>query len=317
MQRAFMVAALSLTMGFSACSKNKSAEKAADVPNQPEQSAWMLKQQSTCAEGVAVESCKASQGFSVDAEGKFVVGPAANGKTLTGQITAEELASLKQALIAAEMIPAEGQASVSGVASEQRVEMISENKDVITLQLNGQDAKQVIQTNGTELVFLTTASEAQAIESAAGHAQALQTALATLVETYYPETFPNLCMDKVEEITANLYPSFNACETDADCSYVNYQDDSAIPEGTHQFVITDNGDYLPPLIVANSSSLANAELGEKLRAAYENVNSVCGTFARPDFTEMKGFYADQAAPVCAARAEGQAKVCQVNPSITF
>ncbi len=316
MQRAFIpVIALALSMGLVNCSKNNSSNGAGPaappVDNTPAAPSWQLKQMSTCAEGVAAEDCLASQGFVVDADGNFKVGPAANGKTLTGKLSEEEMKSLKAKLIQAELIPAEGQASISGTASEQKVSMAAgESNDIITLTLAKKDAQQVIHTSGEEFTFLTTATEAQAVETAAGNAQAVQNELRTLATAHYPLPFPNLCTDKVDEVKASVYTSLQTCQVDADCSYIDWNTDSAIPNDVHQFVITDNGNYLAPVIVANSSSLADPALNAKLVEAYTQVDAVC-KFQRPDFTEQKGFYADQAAPVCAAN------VCTVNPAITF
>ena len=323
MQRGFKTAvALSLSLGLfgsvglMSCSK-KSAPPAgpAAVPAAPpvvaHVIAWELTLKSSCATGVAAEDCLASQGFSVNADGAFKVGPAENARVLTGTLTDAELKGLNDKLARAELIPVEGQATSSSAQTEQKVSRTEgETNDVLTLTLASQDAKQVIHTNGADFFFITGAREAQAIETAAGIAQALQDELHRLALTHYPLPFPNACGDKVDEVKSNVYSALQTCQADADCSYMDWNTDSAIPTGTHQFVITDNGNYLPPLIVANSTSLADPALYGKLMEANTQIDAVC-KFQRPDYTQQKGFFADQAAPVC----DTSAKVCKVNPAI--
>lgn len=294
------------------------AERKADpaTPSQPTvtdstpsvDDSWTLKLTSNCEQdGVAAENCVAYYGFTVQSNGVYKVGPGPQGQMREGKITDAELAELNTKLTVA--LTDEPPAPVTSPATVPTEQNPDSRLD--STQNDTDSSLGVIYTFHNESkIFVKTPKNTGSFSLASSEEdQGIQAAMQSLAGEYYPATFPSLCLEAVDAITAK-YNSIQSCTTDADCTYlVNEQDRTVFrPNSLNQWFSTSSGRMIPALTVANSSSFDAAQ--NELNTLLGNADQVCTYY--DDLTvksQENGFVGRfDLAPVC------EQNVCKVNPA---
>ena len=267
---------------------------------------WALQLQSKCGEEVAAGECLAEHGFTVTSDGKWKTGKTPEGYERSGDISNEDLTALSGTLEKA--LKQSGQ-SLKKLAAEDidqpqtettaQTVNAAQSEDVITLTEGSDNPKILVKALGGGITSSLNSE---------GEAKALHSAMRGLAERYYPRPFPDVCSDG-GALLNTLINSAQACQTDADCTYVRYF--TAVDAEDGGAIETDKGTIINPISVANKSSLETNV--DKLSSLFNDVEVACGdTFYRDDaFGSYKAFVANGKAPVC------KANVCQANPEVQF
>ncbi len=292
-----VIAALIAATGLAGCSKTESGARGPYPGLQTEaqgEPAWKLTLKSLCAETEATQ-CIAAHGFTILADGRYLVGPASNGQTLTGVLNPDEFAKIHDvidAIVAAPRTEVE-----NNEVCQEADASTGTNQDTIVLNIRGSE-KSLFRKTSTQICFKGTQSS---------DAIAIHKAIYDLALSHYPQTFPNDCINSVQGVQAIYNLIGGGCTTDADCAYVDNVF-GAIPNGDLQFVLTDNCTAIPPLVVANKAKLADSQ--ERLIASKETARQTCGDeFYRGGCSLVSGFQANIAPPVCKFGS------CRVSPAI--
>ncbi len=290
-------AALMLATGFAGCSKTETQARSPFPGLQSEaqgEPAWKLTLKSLCAEAEA-NKCIAAHGFTILADGRYQVGPAANGQTLNGVLNPEEFAKIHDAIDA--IVAAPRTEVENNEVCQETDASAGTNQDTIVLNIRGSE-KNLFRKTSTQICFKGTLSN---------DAIAIHKAISELAQAHYPETFPNDCINSVQGTQAIYTQVGGGCTTDADCVYVDNVF-GVIPNGDLQFVLTDNCTAVPPLVVANKAKLVDAQ--DRLVASKETARQTCGDqFYRGGCSLVSGFQANIAPPVCKFGS------CRVSPAI--
>jgi hypothetical protein len=297
-----IMAVLGMSTAISGCFLS-SEDKPAAAPAQAQASPlWKLSLQSKCAGDAA--DCVAAYGFTITADGKYIVGPGPAGQTATGTLKPEELKYLNERIGALsatapaahpngdEAAPAEGTAEAATAAPAEACEaLVNTEEDQLTLTQQGKE-KILAQTRNSQLCFQTANNEA---------ASELHEAVKELAAAYYPTPFPNACADQVSALQS-LYATVQSCSADTDCVFVD-QSFAAIPASSAQWVTTDAGTQVMPLAVASTSALASHQAA--LNQAYNSALSACHLDAAANSGSRDGFMTTSAAARC------QQGVCRI------
>ncbi len=285
-------------------SSNKSAPKQTSQVNLPpakqgqaqDGPAWKVTLKTSCQNVDAVE-CVANYGFTVIANSHFQVGPAPQGQTVVGSLTADEFKSISTLITSA----------LPTVTRAQRNQHETCKPLDQTEEYEGQDTVTLSRPQNQDLVLLTTKGNDLCSQSATPDVtQALHKAIHALANKYYTLPFPDACLDAATAMEA-IYPSVQSCSTDADCAYVDTSF-NVIPSADEQFVVTDDCTVVTPLSVGNAKAVASAQA--KLQAALDHVRDVCGErIVRNECTGISGFQSSAGSPVC------KLGVCQSHPDL--
>lgn len=244
--------------------------------------AWKLSYSKECSAGAA-EDCEGLYGFLIQEDGRYLVGPAPEGQRVSGEIKSEELEGLRLALS-----PITDRIGPEVVFEEECIQIEQRDQQRVSLNLNrrGQELK-VLWIDGDSTCFVGLDREG---------AEKLQTEVEKLVAAYYPQPFPDACLDAAHEVH-RTYAPLKSCRADADCTFVDNVY-GAIPQGEVQYVATDSCTVVQPLVVANAALLSNRQL--ELLNLRQKAREVCGErLVRADCT-TQGFQAQWASPVCRA-----------------
>lgn len=251
--RKFVIASAVLSLSIlSACSSSSSSKAPAGPVQTPPQQpgsgeevvsgpAWTLKLSSACHSNAGGGQCVAQHGFTVDADGKYQVGPAANGQVIKGQLTDTELASLIAKAEATTTV-----AVLESTAAEQTEEgFVNESNDTLTLVRAGKEKVLAHNTDGT--LSFATASSKEALE--------LHSEIRKLATNYYRLPFGTECSVAVSEAEA-LYAPLQKCEVDLDCAYVrNDLNYTAIEPNLDTVIYTDECVAIKPMLVGNRTAM--------------------------------------------------------------
>lgn len=297
-----IMAVLGMSTAISGCFLS-SEDKPAAAPAQAQASPlWKLSLQSKCAGDVT--ECVAGYGFTMTADGKYIVGPTPAGQTATGTLKPEELKYLNEKIAALtatapashpngdEAAPAEGTAEAATAAPQEACEaLVNTEEDKLVLTQQGKE-KILAQTREAQLCFQTANNEA---------ASELHEAVKELAAAYYPTPFPNACVDQVNALQS-LYATVQSCTADTDCAFVD-QSFAAIPASSEQWVSTNAGTQVMPLAVASIKGLASHR--DALNQAYGSALSACHLSPAENAATYDGFMTTSATPRC------QQGVCRV------
>ncbi len=282
-----IMAVLGLSTAISGCLLS-SEDKPAAAPAQAQASPlWKLSLQSKCAGDVA--RCVAGYGFTITADGKYLIGPAPAGQTATGTLRPEELQYLNERISA---LSAPGAAANAASATpEETCEALSDSQeDKFVLTQQGKE-KVLAQTRNAQLCFQTANNEA---------ASELHQAIKDLAASYYPTPFPNACTEQVNSLQS-LYASVQSCTADSDCVLV---DDgfAAVPPSGDQWVTTNSCSQAMPLVVASNKALISKQ--NALIQAFKATLAACGA-STENAGNCDGFMSSSATPHC------QQGVCRI------
>lgn len=254
--------------------------------------AWTLQLQSNCSDYYD-EYCVAKHGFSVTADGKYLIGPAPAGQKIEGKLTLDELQKINTLL------------------SEALADMNAEGAENCELDHQGvftaRENKLIFEKNWGKSVLIRSDLERYCFKTAnADKAIQLHEEMKKLAEKYYALPFPDACAEASAAVEA-LYGSVKACNSDIDCAYVNTEYE-IVPGSASQFIIVDNCTTIRPMVAANTEALKSNQ--PLLRKALENAQKVCGNrIGRPDCLGYQGFESSGGAPVCVNN------YCRPNPNV--
>jgi hypothetical protein len=236
---------------------------------------WALFFSSKC-NSTTLALCRGGYGFKVSRNGSFSVGPGPQGEVHSGNITNAESLALR--------------AAVNRLSSYSHGENESETcENVIWKTTKGE--KSILRRSNHNLCF---SFDSEAKEAAL----AVHDELSKLVEKYYPNEFPNRCLD-VASVLDQVYESYRACKTSRDCVYVDENYLPVRPESSES-ITTDDCTYLKPLVVANSYSIVTDQ--RRLILEREAAREVCGTsISRRTCEASTALNSARLPPVCIAR----------------
>jgi hypothetical protein len=195
---------------------------AAVVPAPRAYAPWRFKYVSRCATAPA-EKCNGAYGFAVNDEGGYEIGPGPDGQVLSGVIALDERRSLSELVVSTEQAPQTASASCAPAGPAE-----------------------------TGLWSGRKGAEKASCEPD------LEAAIKRLAFKYYPETFPNPCIDAALALE-RAYGPLQKCQADSDCAYL---DDSYLPLDPRRpgEVTADDCTYVHGLRVANGFEAVSHQL---------------------------------------------------------
>jgi hypothetical protein len=244
-----------IAVAMSSCGGNSDKPGASPTPQkqQVKAPAWKVSLKSACA-GVTDGSCKGQYGFSIDANGSYLIGPAPSGQTLTGQIAADKLADI------AAKVNAFGNLSTASAGAEN-CQLVAEDADAATIAAAA-DTLTLTQQSGDKVLLLAKDNSSCYEVSDTSAVDGLHHAMSALENASYPAIFPDACSDSVA-LLQQEYASVQGCSTDTDCTYYNVNlsgDAPTFDVTTSGAVFTDSVygscSMISPLVVANSAQLS-------------------------------------------------------------
>lgn len=280
-----ILTAVALSAAIMGCSKNNnSPTKQGEGQAGP---AWQITFTAHCGEGSNDADCLGKYGFIVTAEKAYQAGPAADGKSLKGELSDADFESINsayQALLTA-----------ATTASTETCALLSEgSEDTITVTQN---------SSNQVLLQTSNASEAECSEAA----WTLHSALRGLAEKYTVQPFPSDCASATADFQA-LQALVTSCQVDADCAYVDEKFElMANKEGEEpRMLSSESCSKARPVVTANQN-LVKAKLAELVEALTKAQNS-CGQALAISDCASNADINSSIAPSC------QKGVCRVNPA---
>lgn len=251
-------------------------------PQSQQESNWSITLHSTCSTG-AVEECVAAYDFSVNANGRYLIGPGPQKQTLSGSLTVEEFKTIEQLQLFDHNALAYDNASLICTSP-----IPTQTTDSVTLHQKDRDLE-IIQAMDSKFCYN---------ESLIDKAKPLYSHLKELATQHYPLPFPqDSCTDALI-ILEKLYQRVRECKVDPDCIYVEKAFES-VPRDAATFITANDCSMVKPLIVANENLTAanQIELFEHQKnalTACKHINTTlnCGGFSHLQPT--------QPSPICQA-----------------
>lgn len=284
------------TLTFAAgCNSDSSSNPPGQQPGQQPAAqtgpAWTLSLSSACANS-AQEQCVAKHGFSVDADGKYQVGPGPQGQVRTGTLTDSEFSSIKDVAQ-----PALAALNATGTAEQMEAGVANVSNDTVSILAPGKEARVLSRNTASDFFFTTPTSE---------EAKALHAAIRELANSYYRLPFGTPCGDAVDKFSVEA-DRVNTCETDADCAYIDiYNRFGVVPPSSIQAIQTEDCTAIKPPVVAHKMAVLGAY--EKLDGLYADARTACGT----------DFYQSNLGVRCVLQQKmtGVAPTCQQNKCVS-
>jgi hypothetical protein len=281
MHRSIFVGAL-ISLGILVGGCSSSSDHPGSAGGSASGPAWTLSFQSSCLDGQD-DQCVGKYGFSVSADGKYLVGPGPKGQKIEGKLAEADFSELNAKLTAvmatATFDASRGEAHLSDVPYE--------SNDSITLSRQGRSDK-IAHNSGADFAYATASAD---------DALSLHKAIRDLAKSYYRLPFGNDCGDAALAVEA-LYSTVQGCNTDADCVYVDAQRGyGVIPPHSEQGILTEDCKAVRPLLAANKLQILSA--AQKLIDANAEAAQVCGA----EFYRTGCFYEQKVtsvAPACVA-----------------
>jgi hypothetical protein len=283
----FSILVLTAALGMVAvgCSSGKPSGEAGQLG--PE---WSVTVKYACAETPEGQKdyCAGYHGLTVYADGTYILGDGRYGK----QFMSEEH---KSALIAAARPVVDFAFSGAREPSTQTGAGNAYPDDIITVKRRADAEKQVIQTNGLDVVFTASSYE---------EAEALHDAMVALVDDYYEAPFPSPCLDEAQKFNSTIagLNLAQGCQTDTDCVYVDNRFSSFPPDVNYE-IQTQSCTRVNDVVVVNSGTLNQHE--KEIATGLQSLMGACSgagslSFWKTRGCETQGFFSNQAKAVCAA-----------------
>lgn len=260
------------------------------VRSGPDLSRWEIHYVAVCVENLD-KDCPGQYGIALTSDSHFEIGPGPDKQSFSGEITEEELNSLKELL--SKMVLSDGENEIAETCVESNAEGPEEN---IALLLQNQEVP-AVKIAKSKFCFNAFTREG---------AETLHRNVQSLARKYYPVPFPNPCIDAAAELE-KLFEEMRICERDEDCAYV---DDAFLPVNfmRNKRVLLDDCTYLKPLVVANGFSAVSGQL--ELLLARQHAEDACGSLLeRNSCSKKEKFDATAGPPVCVKGS------CHVNPGV--
>ncbi|OFZ78373.1 MAG: hypothetical protein A2603_12620 [Bdellovibrionales bacterium RIFOXYD1_FULL_55_31] len=221
-------------------------------------------------------TCSGHYGFTVFNSGKFRIGPAPEGQVLRDFLTRAEFELLNSALISA----IRAHSSSHSYSPESHS---SPTEELFIVQ-NGIEERMPIGMATWREVFKQ---------------------LRQLSRHYYPDPFPNDCIDAAREFEKATEAS-KICAENADCVYLS-PDFLPVEAENLDTVVIDDCSYITPLAVANAFEAVSHQL--KLLMKRDLARRVCGEkLKRKSCLQEKRMDALAFPPLCIE------KLCQIAPT---
>jgi hypothetical protein len=303
MKNAFVVSAavaaslVASTVTITGCSSSKNNGSPSTNNGQAQNSpAWTLSFSATCPPSTNPEEpgdCAGLHGFRISSDKSFVIGPATNGETKTGNLTDEDFNSFH--VYFAQILGNTSPLSAGGDNNHGKCEAYGEASELQTAR-----EEHLTLSIGNRESEISVLKEGQLCSQGGNFeaAKRLHSAIQLLVGKYYTLPFPNPCTNAVDQLHS-LFADVQKCSSDNDCFYVGSENSFAelIPPGTSRYVVVDNCSAIPQLAVANAGALSG--LRSKLEAAHADAEKACSrNLIRESCTEYAGFDSSLGAPVC-------------------
>jgi hypothetical protein len=279
--------------GFACNSSNNNTGHTPQV--QAEQGpAWKLNYTADTGADSDKASVVAGYGFTVTADGNYIVGPGPQGQVRTDQLTTEEFNNILTAIQPVLDVNALTQTETCSPSS------VSDTNDKFILTRAHKD-----------YAFLRKSQDgtvcAKGIDT--DGAENLRAAVLAAAQNHYALPFPSACLDAAAAAEV-LFPALQSCHHDSDCAYLDNQY-NPIDAGASNLVFVDSCSVVKSLPVANAKAV-QAKLAN-LQAALLATQQACGAdIVRANCTAPTTFSSTQAPPVCNAQG-----LCTVNPSLSF
>jgi hypothetical protein len=289
-------AMVGLSLAGFACNSNNNGNNGHTPQVQADQGpAWKLNYTADTGADTDKANVVAGYGFTVTADGNYIVGPGPSGQVLTGQLSSDEFNDVLTAIQ-----PVLNNGNALAQAQNCAPSSVSDTNDKFVLTRAHKD-----------YAFLNKAQDGTVC--AAGidtdGAEALRTAVITAAQDHYALPFPSSCLDAAAA-TELLYKGLTSCHHDSDCAYLD-QTYTPIDAGSSELVYDDACSVVRALPVANVKAV-QAKLAD-LQAALLTAQQACGAdIVRANCAQQTTFQSLQAPAVCGA--EG---VCKINPSLSL
>jgi hypothetical protein len=273
-------------------SSNNSGPGAAPQQKAPQGPAWQLVYQADAGSNDKTQVVGA-YGFTINADGSYLVGPGPQGETLKGNLSSEEFTAIQTAL----------QPVISGDALAQTqtcgASQIVANNDTLTFV--HQTTKSTFLNKSMDGTVCANGLDTQTAED-------LHDLVVAAASNYYALPFPSACLNAANAVQA-MYSGLSACTQDSDCTYLD-QNYGAIDATATQTVYVDSCSVVQALPVANTNAV-QANLSA-LQTALATAQSTCGgNIVRSGCTNTVTFSSSQGAPACIQGA------CHINPALQF
>lgn len=290
------VALMGMSLAGFACNSNNNNNNNGHTPQvQAEQGpAWKLNYTADTGADSDKAGVVAGYGFTVTADGNYIVGPGPQGQVLTGQLSTDEynqvFTAIQPVLDVNALTQTETCAPSNVSDTNDRFVLTRAHKDYAFLRKSqdGTVCAKGIDTDGAEN---------------------LRTAVLAAAQNHYVLPFPSACLDAAAAAEV-LFPALQSCHHDSDCAYLDNQY-NPIDAGASNLVFVDSCSVVKSLPVANAQAV-QAKLAD-LQAALLTTQQACGAdIVRANCVAPTTFSSTQAPPVCDSQG-----MCKVNPSLRF
>jgi hypothetical protein len=287
------VAMVGLSLAGFACNSNNNSNVGHSPQVQADQGpAWKLNYTADTGANTDKASVVAGYGFTVTADGNYIVGPGPTGQVLTGQLSSEEFNDI-----------------LTAIQPVLDVNALTQTENCAPSSVSDTNDQFVLTRSHKDYAFLRKAQDgtvcAKGIDT--DGAENLRTAVITAAQDHYALPFPSACLDAAAA-TELLYAGLQSCHHDSDCAYLDNQY-NPIQAGDSQLVYADACSVVKALPVANANAI-QAKLAD-LQAALLTAQQACGAdIVRANCVQQTTFQSLQAPAVCDAQG-----MCKINPSL--
>jgi hypothetical protein len=271
----------------------KPAQPTLELARPRPQRTWKLTYSSKCKKAPN-EECIGAYGFTAKSDGTFQIGPGPDGQILTGDLSDEEVAEIRDQLT---HIPLpDTQHRTSRNPSLNRDTDTSSTEKCVhgelssidrTIEINYQSAPIIrIQTDFDQFCFRSVPEDS---------AHEIEKIATNIINKYHPSKFPNECINASNSFE-DYYKKIQICEKDSDCTYIGSNFLPITLEESQDF-IADDCSFIKPLIVANHFGAVSNQL--ELLTLHDLASQVCrNEEKRMGCKEVKRLKPVKISPLC-------------------
>ncbi|MDR3607189.1 MAG: hypothetical protein P4M08_07405 [Oligoflexia bacterium] len=257
----------------------------------PSSALWTAEFTAHCTPGASLTNCPGGYGFRVQNDGFYLIGPGPAGQRVSGQLGDADLQRMKELLLRQDS-HGRGQCEPPkpGGHDSERDEHDSAQGEHGSAQGEHGSAQGENDSELGETVVLRQSGSARSSCN-----PELLEEVRSLVSRYYPESFPNPCVDANAELE-KFYDQALSCSRDADCAYLggNYLPLDTASAGSDPLIV-DDCSFVSPLLVANTFKAV--ELQRDLILKREWVESGC-TEKKPSCEKSRSWTPSSGHPAC-------------------